>query len=97
MLMLKLVFAAAALAGLVASQGAAAGLKPPAGQSEPRDRDSDERAQHGPAARDSRADREDPPSMQPTGRYIVLTEGQKRCGAARGCEIDSRIPCPPCW
>ena len=30
-------------------------------------------------------------------RIIVLTEHQKRCGAQRGCDLDSRVPCPPCW
>jgi len=33
----------------------------------------------------------------PPGRIVVLTEHQKRCGAQRRCELDSRTPCPPCW
>lgn len=96
--MLKPALVACALIGLVASNATAAGKKPTpsSGQSQGDDRDMRERAQRD--AADAPEPAYAPPAFaQPPSRYVVLTEGQKRCGVARGCELDSRQRCPPCW
>ena len=98
--MLKQLVAAAALAALIAAPASALQKKgkSPAGQSEPDDRQGDGRDPGPPpAAQPLYA----PPGYgapaPPPGRYVVLTEGQKRCGVQHRCDLDSRSPCPPCW
>ena len=97
--MLNRVLAAFLLASLLTGQAAAAKkTNPPAGQSEPDDREGDARPPRGYAPPPPPG--YGPPAYAPapaTGRYVVLTEAQKRCGFQRGCELDSRVPCPPCW
>ena len=98
--MLKQALAAFALLALAGASTPASGKKtsPPPGQPAPDDRDEDERRARAPAAAQPMYA---PPAYvlpaPPTGRYTVLTEAQKRCGVQRGCELDSRSRCPPCW
>jgi len=97
--MLRVALAACALAGLMTAPALASGKKPPpASQSQDNGRDSDERPQRSQDAAPQPA--YEPAYAAPApaaGRYVVLTERQKRCGAGRGCDLDSRVPCPPCW
>ena len=101
--MLKLGIIVALLASTVGGEAGAAGKKPPPPppQSEADDRDSDDRPPRGPAAAPPASRGYSPPAYAsqpaPPGRYVVLTEKQKRCGVQNRCELDSRTPCPPCW
>jgi len=99
--MLTRVLAVFLLASFVSGQALAAGKpNPSATQSEAGNRDSDNHPQRGPAP-GPLPPGYPPPAYAvpppPAGRYVVLTEQQKRCGVQRRCELDSREPCPPCW
>ena len=100
MLMLKQAFAAFVLLAVMSGPAIASGQrqKGPPRQPETSDEDSNDRARRGPALQQPMYA---PPAYAmpapAAGRIIVLTEGQKRCGVRRGCELDSSTPCPPCW
>jgi hypothetical protein len=70
---------------------------PPPGQSNQDSRPPDDQAPPRPATMQRAAPAEFAAPQAPPGRIVVLTEHQKRCGAQRGCDLDSRNPCPPCW
>ena len=96
--MLRRALCAVALLALAGTAATGAGKKtnPPPGQSATEDRDDEDRAPRQQAPQPMYA----PPAYAPAqaqGLYRVLSEAQKRCGAQRGCELDSRNPCPPCW
>lgn len=57
----------------------------------------DDQGPPGPPAARPRNAPQDFAAPPPPARIAVLTEHQKRCGAQRGCMLDSRNPCPPCW
>jgi len=88
------------VAGLLGGQPAIASKPgtPPPGQADQNGPPPDDQGPPpGPPLRSRSAPPEFAAPQPPPGRIVVLTEHQKRCGAQRRCELDSRTPCPPCW